>query len=649
MRFAWRLFVCPVCLITGCSISSIATAPAPDPRPSGMLTGMVHGGPPQNPISGAKVYLYAVTTGTTIGQASTDLLSPTGPDVHGTGHPYYVVTDSSGHFGIAKTDFSCGTSGPQLVYLYSSGGNPGLSGSPDNTGAGLMAALGTCTNSTFSPSLPSTGVQMNEVTTVAAAYALGGFAAGPASISGVQSGTTQGSTGLANAFAMAGQLASIATGEALAPGSNGAAVQQEINTLANSLATCVNSTSNTSTQCDQILPYAGNASDTAQAAINIVHTGGGSVSNAASIFSASTAFKQFSPYLSAAPNDWSLAITYTTGGLGGATDIAIDSTGSVYVTNSDNNTVTKYTPLGAVDSHSPFSGNGLGDPFGLAIDSSDQVWVGSWNTSEISGFTSTGATATNSPFSGNGINDPFWIAFDSSGNLWITNFGNNTISEFSSAGGALYNSPSGSGGLNGPDGVCIGNGIGADIWVTNPDGVSGITVSRFTYSGAPVSGGYTASGMVGPIKCAIDANGSIWTANYGGASSTSSGITEFRYISGAYTGTTFTGGGSNGTYGGSYAIAIDGAGHVWVANYGPGEASNTGSITELDNSGNAISGTNGFQPGLNKTNSIAIDGSGNVWVVNNGDPSVTELVGAATPVVTPLAVAAKTSKLGRAP
>jgi sugar lactone lactonase YvrE len=98
----------------------------------------------------------------------------------------------------------------------------------------------------------------------------------------------------------------------------------------------------------------------------------------------------------------------------------------------------------------------------------------------------------------------------------------------------------------------------------------------------------------------------------------------------------FTEGGITGTYGGPYGIAVDGAGNIWIANYGPGEVSYTGSITELNNNGSPSSPANGFQPGLNKPDSIAIDASGNVWVVNNGDGTLTELIGAASPVPVPL-------------
>jgi sugar lactone lactonase YvrE len=95
------------------------------------------------------------------------------------------------------------------------------------------------------------------------------------------------------------------------------------------------------------------------------------------------------------------------------------------------------------------------------------------------------------------------------------------------------------------------------------------------------------------------------------------------------------------------AVAIDGAGNVWVANNG----ANT--VSELSNSGAPISSAAGYvPPGVNGPVAIAVDGSGDIWV---SDPTaglgnqVTELIGAGTPVVTPLAAGVKNSKLGARP
>jgi secreted PhoX family phosphatase len=102
---------------------------------------------------------------------------------------------------------------------------------------------------------------------------------------------------------------------------------------------------------------------------------------------------------------------------------------------------------------------------------------------------------------------------------------------------------------------------------------------------------------------------------------------------------TFMGGGLNFPD----ALAISGTGSVWVANA-------NGSVSLFTNAGVADSPAAGFTGnGLDVPSAIAIDSSGNVWVANSGSNSVTELLGAADPVVTPLATAAASGTVGTKP
>ena len=99
-------------------------------------------------------------------------------------------------------------------------------------------------------------------------------------------------------------------------------------------------------------------------------------------------------------------------------------------------------------------------------------------------------------------------------------------------------------------------------------------------------------------------------------------------------------------------MAIDGDGNVWVPLYnGPG-------VVELSNSGTILSGTDGYQSGiLNFPLYAAIDGSGDVWISNlatapkpvNYTDRITEMIGIAAPVVTPLAAGVKNNTLGTRP
>ena len=95
----------------------------------------------------------------------------------------------------------------------------------------------------------------------------------------------------------------------------------------------------------------------------------------------------------------------------------------------------------------------------------------------------------------------------------------------------------------------------------------------------------------------------------------------------------------------SGGIAVDGSGNVWIANYGGNSA-----VSEFSSSGVAISPATGYQGGgPSYPDGIAVDGSGNVWLSGGVNANVTEFIGGAAPVVTPLAVGVKNNMLGTRP
>ena len=125
-----------------------------------------------------------------------------------------------------------------------------------------------------------------------------------------------------------------------------------------------------------------------------------------------------------------------------------------------------------------------------------------------------------------------------------------------------------------------------------------------------------------------------------------------------------SGGYTGGGMGTPTNVAIDGAGNAWVANYLGSFPTLTGvDVIELSSSGSVLSGANGYgytslsQFEQNAVNVVAVDGAGDVWLADNGtNNSVTELIGAATPVITPIAAglsvvptADGSSKLGTRP
>ena len=69
-----------------------------------------------------------------------------------------------------------------------------------------------------------------------------------------------------------------------------------------------------------------------------------------------------------------------------------------------------------------------------------------------------------------------------------------------------------------------------------------------------------------------------------------------------------------------------------------------------NNNGTILSGSTGYNTNTSiLPNAVAIDSSGNVWSASAAGNIVTQLIGAATPVVTPLSVAARNGSLGTRP
>ena len=586
------------------------------------LRGHVHGG--QSPVASSAVTLYTVNPGAAATVVTT------------------ALTDGKGDFTLNFTCTSPGLSNSSLLYITSNGGNPG---GGNNDALSEMVALGACGN------LPAFA-DVTEVTTVAAAYALSGFmmvsGTAPNLTVNVQASSTN-TTGIANAFATADELADPATGQfPAALATSQAAAQQRINTLANSVAACVNTTGAASAQCGELfqcaLPSAsfdsGSSScsggtgtvpgDTLSAALSVAHNAG--IVSITGVYDAATKNVVFSPALvEGAPTDWTMQLIFTGGGLYSPTGIAIDASGDVWVANNGNYSVTELNSSGAAVAGSPFTGGGLHNPYAIAIDASGDVWVTNNSGNSVTKLDSTGAAVAGSPFRGGGLSYPRSIAIDASGNAWVPNQNTSSVTELSSNGTAVASSPFSGGGLDSPVGIAID--ASGNAWVANEGSYS---VSKLNSSGQSVPGSpFTGGGLFDPDAVAIDVSGNVWVANTGGSNS----ITELKLSGSPVVGSPYTGGGLSNPG----SIAIDGSGNVWVVS----ESGN--SITELDSSGavrtpgTGISGT-----GFSEPTSAAIDASGNVWAANNFNSTVTELVGAAAPTRTPL-VATITPGQGFAP
>ncbi|CAN5716318.1 hypothetical protein BH10ACI4_BH10ACI4_37080 [soil metagenome] len=635
--------------LSGCGGKLASTTPVA----VGQLRGTLHGG--QQPVVGAKVQLYAAGT-TGCGSSATALLSTP------------VITDAGGGFTITG-QYACPSSSSQL-YIVATGGNPGLAPGTENPALALMTALGPCSLHGGQYTLdPNSFLSINEVTTVASVYALAPFMGADAAHIGASSTNA---IGLANAFRLVKNLVDTTAGTALAatPAGNGVAPQTATNTLGNILASCVNS-DGAGSPCTALFtaatPAGGTApQDTIQATINIVRN---PIHNVTTLYGLAGAIAPFQPTLPDVPNDWILAVTYSAPGLAG-TSMAIDASGHAWIANSPYGgpySVTELDSDGAVLSGANgYTGGGLSLPTSIAIDPSGNAWVTGTGNGNVVKFSSSGTVLSGANgYTGGGLSLPESIALDGQGNAWVVDVGGDNTT-----GNHLIKLDANGAILSGATGIPTGgshpllglSGVGIDragnAWVGNANEQ---TVAKFSNDGTLLSGsGYALPGLY-PITVAFDAAGDAWVnslnvPNFGKLDSTGSQLSP----SGGYKNCTAPGLVGNLIvscfWWSPAAFAIDGAGNVWaesaIETKVNGRVPNptyTYAVSELTPSGTVVSGSIGYTGGASRTaRAIAVDGSGNVWILaTNG--TVTEFVGAATPVVTPFSTGVLNGTLGSWP
>ena len=636
---------------------------------------VMHG---NTPISGAHVYLLAANTDG-YGNASVSLLNSA---LTGTSDTLggYVSTEADGSFTISGM-YQC-TPNTQ-VYAYALGGN---AGSGENATSAMLAILGNCPQAgSFTINPPFT---MNEVTTVAAAYVMAGFANDATHVS--SSGTPLAQTGIANAFANAVNLANGTTGAALTttPAGNGAVSNSEINTLANMLAACIGLTSGNS--CSTLFenatadgtPNGAQPTDTATAAINIAHHPG---ANVAELYTLGTEASVFTPVLAEQPNDFSVAVNFSvpnsnwaansTPPYHGAHQIAVDTSGNIWIPGFSTSTaygLMKLSSLGVVLSPpNGYMGGGTSNPYGVAVDPSGNVWLtnpvfGVNTTVTVSEFSNAGAPL--SPSAGFAPNNPqlgVSIALDGKGNAWLPY--SNGIAELSNAGELVVTNPGTPGGLP-LSGIAVdANGY---VWGAVEKGGGNLATgffAEFSSSGAtinpPTLGQYSCGAP--PLTeqltegAAIDASGSLWLVDSAGfVKESASPIPPCSGTGGGFVYQIEDRGGD---------VAIDGDGNAWIIS-GPG---GNGALSEFSNSGSPISPSNGFvgipyEPitfngfAVVSFVDLAPDSSGNLWVIQElytDDFShqmpytfyAKEFIGISAPVATPLSAGVKNHTLGSRP
>jgi hypothetical protein len=593
------------------------------------VSGALHGG--RQPISGSTVTLWAVGT-TGYGSAGTSINS--------------TVSDAAGNWNMAIT---CPTGSTQ-VYLTAQGGDAGAG--VNNTALALMYVLGPC------GSLPNF-VNIGELSTVASVWAMAQFM----DSTGLNIGApSTNAAGLKNAAATVNNLADLVSGRAAAFMSSGFNSPLVLNTLADIVARCVNSANATSSQCKELmcdatpgLTFSGACSGTPTPTDTLGAAHLISVNphnNTSKLFTLAVHNSPFKPSLTAAPDGWEIALNYAPAGaaFNGPNWLALDASGNVFVANFNGSSggnigsVSELTASTAYTMGSKFAPAGatFNQPQALALDTAGNVWVsncgtscsGSGNSGSVSELTAGSGYATGNNFAAAAalFDNPLSIALDVSSNVWAVNFtgvlNTGSVSELTAASSYLtgLNFAAAGAAFSNPSSIALDS--AANVWVANSGSVGELTASSSYSTGANFAPAGAALDAPGGIT--LDASSNVWLANFVGSSNLGS-VSELTASSGHTTGLNFAAAGA--AFNQSNSVALDASGNVWVANSGGG-----GSVSELTAGSSYATGFN-FSPsgaGLSAPFSIALDASGNVWVVNNGNFSVTEMLGLAKPVLTPL-------------
>ncbi len=591
-------------LLSGCATGRIL--PSASNAAAAHLSGRVKGG--QQPVTGASIQLFAAgTTGN--GSASTPLLTSA------------VLTDGNGAFSITG-DYTCPSASAQ-VYIAATGGNPGLPGAAVNPSIALVTALGPC-----GALSASTSLAINEVTTVAAAWALAPFAS---SVSAVGASATN-SAGLTNAMSTAGLLADTATGASPAASlpTNASVESGKLYTLANLLAACVNSdgTSLCSALFNDATPSGATApTDTFGLALAIATNPG---HNVATLFNDIPAQNPFPAILTAVPNDWTLTIAYTGGGMNSPAAVAVDANGAVWVaSNAGAGVLSAFTPQGTPVFQQGVMGTGLDSSISLTIDPSSNLWIANMasNAPGVSSGSVTILSPSGIPLAGpngittGGINQPLAAVASANGTVWIANYGASTLTELASDGTPLSGPHHGYGLglLSSP--IALALDASGNPWVVN-QGTS--TVAAMDTNGnllhqTQVSGA--------PDSVAFDSTGNFWVGD-----NTNSVLNEIDA-----TGNLVAGGVSGGGINRPSSLTIDAGDRIWMTNNNNNAVSEIAATRSAHTARQTLSPATGLGIGaqLHQPGASAVDGSGNLWVTSAGDNRLIQFVGLAIPTRTP--------------
>jgi sugar lactone lactonase YvrE len=345
-------------------------------------------------------------------------------------------------------------------------------------------------------------------------------------------------------------------------------------------------------------------------------------------------------------------------------DVAADSAGNIFVADTQSSIIRRISPTGVVTTFAGTPGSGSVDdagnpayfmqPRGLAVDGAGNIIVADTDNGIIRRITSTGVVTTlagvaNLPRFTNGppaFHLPRGVVVDVSGNIFVAVSGAHAIRKVTStgaittlAGGGTPGSADGAGtsaSFNGPYGIAV-DGTGTlfvaeygnhTIRKVTQTGVTTTLAGTAGLSGSDDGSG-TAARFTYPHALAVDGAGNLFVADTGNR--TIRKITPAGVVT-TFAGTAGSSGSADGTganarFGEPYGVAVDGMGNVLVAdtfNCTIRKITPAGAVTTLagtPGSPGSVDGT-GSAARFNRPQGVAVDGANNVIVADTDNHTI---------------------------
>ncbi|MBI2864114.1 MAG: hypothetical protein HYX94_06080 [Chloroflexi bacterium] len=301
--------------------------------------------------------------------------------------------------------------------------------------------------------------------------------------------------------------------------------------------------------------------------------------------------------------------------------IAVDGAGNVYVSDESNARVQKFSSDGRFLAKWGTPGNGDGQfnyPRGIAVDAAGNVYVTDYENARVQKFSSDGRFLAKWGSRGKGdgeFYEPWDIALDLAGNVYVTDTGNNRVQKFSSNGRFLAKwgtLGSADGQMGRPAGIAVSR--AGEVYVAD---YFNYRVQKFSSDGRFLAKWGSRGSGDGQLESlwgvTLDSAGNVYVADSGNHR-----VQKFS-SGGRFLSTLGSRGGGDGQLSSPWGVALDSVGNVYVTDVGNRQ------VQKFSPDGRFLSrwGTQGSGAGqFNSPNGIAVDAAGNVYVADENNARV---------------------------